>query len=85
MNALLLNLRGDDGLPALELFFLGGIVEMPAMARALGLSPDDFARLLPHFPLDDATIGSMIGKTPQQVINLRKAARDRLKRRMKAA
>ena len=65
--------------------FLGGIVEIPAIARALGLSPDDLARLLPHLPLDDATIGSMIGKTVQQVINLRKSARDRLKRRMKAA
>ena len=85
LNALLLNLRGDDGFPALELFFLGGIVEIPAIARALGLSPDDLARLLPHLPLDDATIGSMIGKTVQQVINLRKSARDRLKRRMKAA
>jgi hypothetical protein len=85
LNALLLNLRGDDGFPALELFTLAGIVEIPAMAPALGLSADDLARLLPHLPLDDATIGSMIGKTVQQVINLRKSARDRLRRRMKAA
>ena len=85
LNALLLNLRGDDGFPALDLFTLAGIVEIPAVARALGLSPDDLARLLPHLPLDDATIGSMIGKTVQQVINLRKSARDRLRRRMKAA
>jgi hypothetical protein len=85
LNALLLNLRGEDGFPALELFTLAGIAEIPAIARALGMSADDLARLLPHLPLDDATIGSMIGKTVQQVINLRKSARERLRRRMKAA
>jgi hypothetical protein len=84
-DALLLNLRGDDGLPAIELFFLAGVASFTEVGHALGLSPDDFARLWPQLPLDDATIGSMIGKTGQQVINLRKSARDRLKRRMKAA
>ena len=85
LNALLLNLRGDDGFPALELFFFSGVVTLPTLARALDLSRDDFVRLLPHLPLDDATIGTMLGKTVQQVINLRKSARDRLRRRMKAA
>lgn len=85
LNALLLNLRGDDGFPALELFLLSGVVKLPTLARALDLSTKDFVRLLPHLPLDDATIGTMLGKTVQQVINLRKSARDRLRRRMKAA
>jgi hypothetical protein len=82
-NALLLNLRGHDGLPAIELVVLAGVVTLAEVGHALGFSPDDFARLWPHLPLDDATIGSMIGKTRQQVINLRKSARDRLKRRIR--
>jgi hypothetical protein len=83
LDALLLNLRGDDGLPAIELFVLARVATFAEVGHALGLAPDDFARLWPQLPLDDATIGSMIGKTRQQVINLRKSARDRLKRRIR--
>jgi hypothetical protein len=35
-------------------------------------------------PLDDATIAGLLGATRQQVINLRKCARERLERRMSA-
>jgi hypothetical protein len=34
-------------------------------------------------PLDDATIAGLLGLTRQQVINLRKSARERLARRLK--
>ncbi|HEY7544779.1 MAG TPA: hypothetical protein VID27_07845, partial [Blastocatellia bacterium] len=46
-------------------------------------SPDErFAMLWQHLPLADASIARMLGTERQKVINLRKAAGDRLSRRM---
>jgi hypothetical protein len=42
-----------------------------------------FAELWPQLPLDDATIAGLLNLTRQQVINLRKSARERLARRLK--
>ncbi|MBX7223373.1 MAG: hypothetical protein K1Y36_25900 [Blastocatellia bacterium] len=81
--ALLLNLREPDGGSALELFFLTGIAQPAEVAACLELTSTQFSDIWHKIPLDDTTIGEMIGATRQQVINLRKCARERLARRMK--
>jgi hypothetical protein len=44
----------------------------------------EFAKLWNNLPLEDTTIAQNLGVTRQQVINLRKSARERLARRMSA-
>ena len=45
-------------------------------------SEEKFAHLWKILPLQDALIAQLLGATRQQVINLRKAACDRLRRRL---
>jgi len=80
--AILLNLRDDDGAAALPLLPLLGVATIRAIADALDMPAADLARLWPSLPLDDETIAARIGLKRQQVINLRKSARQRLGRRM---
>jgi hypothetical protein len=80
--ALLLNLReGEDGNGA-ALFVLAGVATLPALAAVLEMSLADLAAVWERLPIDDRTIAERLGITRQQVINLRKSARDRLTRRM---
>jgi hypothetical protein len=51
------------------------------LASALDITTDDLASLWNGLPLDDLTIAARLGVTRQQVINLRKSARERLERR----
>ena len=81
--ALLLNLRDHDGRNALVLLLLAGIATIAQIAAAVGLDLEKLNKIWNELPLDDATIAVMLGGTRQQVINLRKAARERLSRRMK--
>jgi RNA polymerase sigma factor (sigma-70 family) len=81
-TALLLNLRDAFGVNALELLPLTGVASFSEIARTLGLSVDALSALWNDLPLEDLKIASLIGATRQQVINLRKAARQRLHRRM---
>jgi DNA-directed RNA polymerase specialized sigma24 family protein len=81
--ALLLNLREADGGGCLALFPATGVATLRQIADALELSAERFAELWPQLPLDDATIGGLLELTRQQVINLRKSARERLARRLK--
>jgi len=81
--AILLNLKDDRGCSAIELFSFLGIATIRQIAGALEIPTEEFAALWNHLPLDDATIGERLGATRQQVINLRKCARERLARRMK--
>lgn len=69
--ALLLNLHDVQSLA--DAAVLGAAVEMPA---------DVLAALWNDLPLDDQWIAARLGATRQQVINLRKCARERLARRM---
>lgn len=80
--ALLLNLRDHERGNALILFILLGIADINAIAGAVGFPADELAELWPDLPLDDATIAKRLGVSRQQVINLRKSARERLRRRM---
>jgi hypothetical protein len=81
-QALLLNLRDEQSGNALSLLLISGVAGFDEISSVLGLSPERFASLWNDLPVDDLTIGSMLGVSRQQVINLRKAARHRLMRRL---
>jgi DNA-directed RNA polymerase specialized sigma24 family protein len=81
--ALLLNLREADGRGCLALFPATGVATLRQIADALELPAEKFAELWAQLPLDDATIAGLLGLARQQVINLRKSARERLARRLK--
>lgn len=81
--ALLLNLRdSSDGGVISFLPFLG-VASKEELARLLELPYADFHKLWNELPLDDLRIAQMFGITRQQVINLRKTARERLARKMR--
>jgi len=82
--ALLLNLREPGGFNAISHFVILGITTVDAIAGAVGMSAQSLADLWNDLPLDDLTIAERLGMKRQQVINLRKAARERLTRRMAA-
>ncbi len=82
--ALLLNLRDSrDGGVISFLPFLG-VASKEELARLLEMPYEDFENLWNELPLDDSRIAQMFGITRQQVINLRKTARERLVRRTRS-
>jgi hypothetical protein len=80
--ALLLNLRDADGNGMLALFPLTGVATMRDIATALEMPARELAELWSRLPIEDARIAERLGVTRQQVINLRKSARERLSRRV---
>ena len=82
--ALLLNLRDAEGCDVASLFPLTGVATIRQLAESLSMPDEQFAAMWNELPLDDATIALHLGVTRQQVINLRKSARERLLRRTKA-
>ncbi len=82
--ALLLNLRDEQGGGVAALLPYAGIATLRQIAAALEMTDDEFANLWARLPLDDTSIAGLIGCARQQVINLRKCARERLARKMKA-
>jgi DNA-directed RNA polymerase specialized sigma24 family protein len=82
-SALLLNLKDAQGGCGMALFPLTGVADFQQLAQALGLSAEELARLWSDLPMEDLTIAAALGITRQQVINLRKSARERLGRRLK--
>lgn len=83
-TALMLNLRDSDGLNALSLLIFVGVATFDEVAAVLEMQPAQLAELWPKLPLSDLAIAEMLGINRQQVINLRRSARERLSRRMKA-
>ena len=81
-RALLLNLRDGETVNAVALFVLTGIVAVEAIAAALEMSMDELSSIWNELPLDDLRIGGLMNVSRQQVINLRKSARQRLARRL---
>ncbi|MFN2511377.1 MAG: hypothetical protein ABR568_08030 [Pyrinomonadaceae bacterium] len=81
--ALLLNLKDAEGRGCIALFPAAGIATVRELAEMLGMSADEFADLWNDLPLEDARIAERLQLTRQQVINSRKSARERLKRRLK--
>jgi RNA polymerase sigma factor (sigma-70 family) len=82
--ALLLNLKDSQGGPIISLFPLTGIATIRDIADVLEIPAKEFARLWNELPMGDSAIAERLGLTRQQVINLRKSARERLIRRMRA-
>jgi RNA polymerase sigma factor (sigma-70 family) len=82
-TALLLNLKDETGRGCIALFQLTGVATMRQMAEAMEMTIEDFAGLWNELPIEDARIADLLKLTRQQVINLRKSARERLARRLK--
>jgi DNA-directed RNA polymerase specialized sigma24 family protein len=83
-KALLLNLKDGKGNCLTTLLPGAGIASIRQIAEVLQIPQEEFYRLWRDLPLADVKIAELLGLTSQQVINLRKAARERLARRMKA-
>jgi hypothetical protein len=81
--AFLLNLRDDAGGDLLDLFVLTRTATLADLARTLEMSRDELAGLWARLPLPDAEIAGRLAATRQQVINLRKCAKERLARRLR--
>lgn len=81
-KALLLNLRYGGDLDVLTVLMMSGITTFSELAAALEMTRERLLSIWNELPLDDAAIAAMLQVTRQQVINLRKAARDRLSRRL---
>jgi hypothetical protein len=82
--ALLLNLRAPDAANAVALLVLTGVASADEVAQTIGISTARLSEIWNDLPLDDLAIASMLGLERQQVITLRKSARERLTRRMKS-
>lgn len=81
--ALLFNLRDEGGRGVVDLWMLTGVATPQQISAALDMTPDGFAEIWNDLPMDDNAIAAHLGLTRQQIINLRKSARERLARRMK--
>ena len=79
--ALLLNLRDEQGSSPLASFPAMGIASMRQIAETLELPPEELAEIWSRLPLSDLEIAKRLTLERQQIINLRKAARQRLARR----
>ena len=82
--ALLLNLRNPQGINIITLFPATRVATFEQLAAALDIPAKSFEELWAALPMDDLRIAQYLGITRQQVVNLRRSARDRLARRIKA-
>ncbi len=80
--ALLLNLRDPGGNGLIALLPITRTASLTEIAGAIGMEPVELARIWNGLPMDDLRLGELLGCTRQQVINLRRSARERLARRM---
>jgi RNA polymerase sigma factor (sigma-70 family) len=80
--ALLLGLRDENGSAITSLLVLLRLVTFDELAAAVELSREELAAIWDQLPLPDMAIAERLDLTRQQVINLRKAARQRLGRRL---
>jgi hypothetical protein len=81
--ALLCNLRSQQGINVISLLPATGVASVEQIAAALEIPLPEFEQLWATLPLDDLRLAQYLGATRQQVINLRRSARDRLARRLK--
>ncbi len=81
--AVLLNLKDASGRGVIDLWLGVGVATVEKIASVLEMTLEAFAAIWNDLPLDDNRIAEILGLTRQQVINLRKSARERLARRMK--
>lgn len=81
-KALLLNLKCRGGEGIVNALPLCEIASPEKIAQALEMKCEELEKLWDKLPLLDAQIGEMLGIQPQEVINLRKSARERLGRKI---
>lgn len=81
--AVLLNLKDANGRGVIELWLVVGVATVEKIAAVLEMTVERFAEIWNDLPLDDNRIAEILSLTRQQVINLRKSARERLARKMK--
>ena len=79
--ALLMSLRDSNGRSVLALLPLIQIASIRQIAETLSMPAEKLAALWNQLPLADGAIAESLGVTRQQVVNLRKCARERLWRR----
>jgi hypothetical protein len=77
-----LNLRDHIGDSALRFLPAMGIASIRQIAAAIGMPPEALAAIWRQLPLNDRQVAETLSLTRQQIVNLRKSARDRLIRRM---
>lgn len=82
--ALLLNFKDARGQDLVSLLPYTRTATIEQIAVAIELPLAEFLKLWNKLPLDDVRIAELLGAKRQQVINLRKCARERLERRMSA-
>lgn len=82
-KALLLNLRDEETVNVMSLLVLTGVAQYDEIAASLDMTGEELAAIWNDLPLDDLRIASLLNVTRQQVINLRKSARERLARRVR--
>jgi RNA polymerase sigma factor (sigma-70 family) len=80
-TALLLNLRDGGQGDVIAVLPSTGVASLRQIAAALEVPESSLAEIWARLPLDDREIAARLGLTRQQVINLRKSARARLRRR----
>lgn len=81
--ALLLNLTDAQGRGMIAMFPITSVATVAQLAATLEIPLAQFAEIWNELPWDDARIAVQLGITRQQVVNLRKCARQRLARRMR--
>jgi hypothetical protein len=79
---ILLNLRDADGHGVVGLFPSAGVASLRSLSTALGATPEKLAEAWKSLPLEDPAIATRLGVTRPQIALLRRAARERLARRM---
>jgi hypothetical protein len=82
--ALLMNLRDESGGDMVAALLSSGVASSAELARCLRADEPDLGATIAALPRDDRWIAERLGLTRQQVINLRKSARLRLSRRLRA-
>ncbi|MBI2833355.1 MAG: hypothetical protein HYX76_02890 [Acidobacteria bacterium] len=82
--ALLLNLSDREGRDCVALLPMAGVATIRQIGELVGMNAERLAAVWSELPWDDARIAGHLGISRQQVINLRKSARERLARRMRA-
>jgi len=80
--SLLLNLREEGGGAALTLLPLTGVATVGEIAATLEMPEAELAEMWHGLPVDDLRIAARLSLNRQQVISLRRSARERLKRKV---
>lgn len=83
--ALLLSARDGAGESVTQFLPITGVATIRQIGATLSIDADAFGDLWNELPLEDTRIAVILRITRQQVINLRRSARDRLARRLKPA